>query len=73
MSNTIPFTTEQAAAVLAKSERGQQAAQDLLAFLDNGGDALDDEGRQAILKLLLSSWGGKAGTVRELLMEVSAT
>ena len=52
-----------AATSLAKSETGQEALGDLLAFLNRSGLRLDAQNRQHCCTLLAAAWNGQAGTV----------
>ncbi len=60
---------EQAVAQLSRSDKGQQAMRDLLAFLENGGISLDAINQRQILGLLSGAWGSHAGTALELLRD----
>ena len=69
MSNLIRQDVERAAAHLDKTDKGRQAARDLLALLEHGGLSLDVDNQLAVLVLLRGAWGEYAGTVRSLLRE----
>ena len=58
---------ERAVVQLGRSEKGQQAMRDLLAFLENGGISLDTENQLHFLCLLSGAWGNYAGTALEAL------
>ena len=67
MANVSVEDLERAVAQLNRSEKGQQAMQDLLAFLENGGISLDGENQLHVLCLLAGAWGNYAGTALEAL------
>ena len=67
MANVSVEDLERAVAQLNRSEKGQQAMQDLLAFLENGGISLDGENQLHVLCLLSGAWGNYAGTALEAL------
>ena len=52
---------------LSRSDKGQQAMRDLLAFLENGGISLDGNNQLHVLCLLSGAWGSYAGTTLEAL------
>ena len=54
---------------LTESERGHGAAVALLAFLEGGGAALDEEGQGAVQTILTGAWGGLAGTTLDALRD----
>lgn len=58
---------EIAAAVktLAGSEKGREALRVQLAWLEDSGLSLDSMNQRAVLTLLVATWTGKAGMVRE--------
>ncbi len=58
---------ERAVVQLGRSEKGQQAMRDLLAFLENGGISLDANNQLHVLCLLSGAWGNHAGTALEVL------
>lgn len=58
-----------AAQQLAKSDKGRDALRRVLEWLEAGGLSLDGQNQQAILLLLEHAWGGKAGTVRDVMHE----
>ena len=58
---------ERAAMQLGRSDKGQQAMRDLLAFLENGGISLDGNNQLHVLCLLSGAWGNYSGTALEAL------
>ena len=73
MPSSMTITTadlDRAGAQLAKSERGRQAARDLLNFIQSGGGSLDADNQLAYLVLLRAAWGEYPGSVRDVLLEV---
>ena len=67
MLNVSVEDLDRAVVQLNRSEKGQQAMQDLLGFLENGGISLDGENQLHILCLLSGAWGNYAGTALEAL------
>ena len=61
---TIEFQIRNAAMQLAQSERGLEALDCLLNWLEGSGLSLDGRNQQAVLLLLQAAWGEYAGTVR---------
>lgn len=70
MPNVSVENLERAVAQLGRSEKGQQAMRDLLAFLENGGISLDAENQLHVNRLLAGAWGEFAGTTLDLLREM---
>ena len=54
---------------LTKTERGHGAAVALLAFLEGGGAALDEEGQSSVQTILTGAWGGMSGTALDALRD----
>lgn len=50
---------------LATSDKGRDALERVLAWLENSGLSLDHVNQESVLLLLEGAWGGKAGTVRD--------
>ena len=67
MENPSIEDLERASAQLRRSEKGQQAMRNLLAFLDAGRISLDANNQQACRVLLAGAWGRFAGTAREVM------
>ena len=60
---------EKAAERLLQSEKGKQAAVDLLAMLENGAIGLDDQNQAAVIAILDGAWGEYAGTALDVLRD----
>lgn len=58
-----------AVAQLVGSDRGKQAAIDILAMLENGGLSLDPDNQAAVIAILRGAWTGLPGTVLDELRE----
>ena len=67
MANVSVEDIERAVVQFGRSEKGQQAMKDLLAFLENGSISLDEENQLHVLCLLSGAWGSYAGTTLEAL------
>lgn len=60
---------QEAAERLVRSERGAQAAIDLLAMLENGAMLLDEENQAAVQTILTGAWGGLSGATLDALRD----
>lgn len=67
MPNVSIEDLERAVVQLNRSEKGQRAMRDLLAFLENGALSLDAANQLHVLCLLSGAWGSYAGTALEAL------
>lgn len=67
MPNISVEDLERAVGQLGRSEKGQRALGDLLAFLEDGGISLDEENQRHFFCLLSGAWGSYAGTTLEAL------
>lgn len=54
---------------LSRSDKGRDALERVLDWLESSGLSLDGRNQQAILTLLENAWGGYAGTVRDVMHE----
>jgi len=70
MATITEIDIREAAARLGYSERGFQAMQHLLSWLDAGGIGLDGTNQADILTILHAAWGPFAGTARDCMREV---
>jgi len=67
MRNVEREILEQAVDRLSRTERGNNAMRHILEWLDNGGTGLDAENQEAVITILRTTWGGFAGSARELM------